>query len=107
MEAERKALDAALGNPAHPVAAVVGGAKVSSKIDVLPNLVGRVDHLIIGGGMAHTFLAARGVDVGNSLCEHYLVDTANPPIDSSDPPCCTIHLPSYLSVTHSFATHPP
>src|SRR3546814_2182977 len=69
MEAELKALDAALGNPAHPVAAVVGGAKVSSKIDVLRHLVSKVDHLIIGGGMANTFLAARGVDVGKSLCE--------------------------------------
>src|SRR3546814_3006299 len=77
MEAELKALDAALGNPAHPVAAVVGGAKVSSKIDVLRHLVSKVDHLIIGGGMANTFLAARGVDVGKSLCEHDLVDTAN------------------------------
>ena len=61
MEAELKALEAALGNPTHPVAAVVGGAKVSSKLDVLNNLVKQVDHLIIGGGMANTFLAARGV----------------------------------------------
>jgi len=64
MEAELKALEKALGNPEHPVAAVVGGAKVSSKLDVLTHLVTRVDHLIIGGGMANTFLAARGVDVG-------------------------------------------
>ena len=93
MEAELKALDAALGNPAHPVAAVVGGAKVSSKIDVLRNLVGKVDHLIIGGGMANTFLAARGVDVGKSLCEHDLVDTANAIFDAADAAGCTIHLP--------------
>ena len=64
MEAELKALEAALGSPEHPVAAVVGGAKVSSKLDVLNNLVKQVDHLIIGGGMANTFLAARGVNVG-------------------------------------------
>src|SRR3546814_14664714 len=77
MEAELKALDAALGNPAHPVAAVVGGAKVSSKIDVLPHLVSKVDHLIIGGGMANNCLAARGVDVGKSRCDHATVDKAN------------------------------
>src|SRR3546814_14098169 len=96
MEAELRALDAALGNPAHPVAAVVGGAKVSSKIDVLTNLVGRVDHLIIGGGMANTFLAARGVDVGKSLCEHDLVATANALIRRPAPAVCTTHLPSYV-----------
>ncbi len=67
MEAELKALEAALGAPEHPVAAVVGGAKVSSKLDVLNNLVTKVDHLIIGGGMANTFLAAREVNVGKSL----------------------------------------
>ena len=67
MEAELDALEKALGNPDHPVAAVVGGAKVSTKLDVLKHLVTRVDHLIIGGGMANTFLAARGVDVGKSL----------------------------------------
>ena len=74
MEAELKALQAALGSPEHPVAAVVGGAKVSTKLDVLNNLVKQVDHLIIGGGMANTFLAARGVNVGKSLCEHDLAD---------------------------------
>src|SRR3546814_2664402 len=66
MEKELTALEAALGNPERPVAAVVGGAKVSTKLDVLKNLVAKVDHLIIGGGMANTFLAARGVDVGRS-----------------------------------------
>src|SRR5690606_31095054 len=72
MEKELKALDAALGNPQTPVAAVVGGAKVSTKLAVLERLVGKVQHLIIGGGMANTFRAARGVDVGKSLCEHDL-----------------------------------
>lgn len=107
MEAELKALDAALGNPAHPVAAVVGGAKVSSKIDVLRNLVGKVDHLIIGGGMANTFLAARGVDVGKSLCEHDLVDTANAIFDAADAAGCTIHLPYDVVVSKEFAPNPP
>lgn len=76
MEAELKALEKALGDPERPVAAVVGGAKVSTKLDVLTHLVTKVDHLIIGGGMANTFLAARGVDVGKSLCEHDLKQTA-------------------------------
>ena len=107
MEAELKALDAALGNPAHPVAAVVGGAKVSSKIDVLKHLVGKVDHLIIGGGMANTFLAARGVDVGKSLCEHDLVDTANAIFDAADSAGCTIHLPYDAVVAKEFAPNPP
>lgn len=107
MEAELNALDAALGNPAHPVAAVVGGAKVSSKIDVLRNLVGRVDHLIIGGGMANTFLAARGVDVGKSLCEHDLVDTANAIFDAADKAGCTIHLPYDVVVATQFAANVP
>ena len=76
MERELKALEKALGEPERPVAAVVGGAKVSSKLAVLGHLVGKVDHLIIGGGMANTFLAARGVNVGKSLCEHDLVGAA-------------------------------
>lgn len=107
MEAELKALDAALGNPAHPVAAVVGGAKVSSKIDVLRHLVSKVDHLIIGGGMANTFLAARGVDVGKSLCEHELVDTANAIFDAAESAGCTIHLPYDVVVAKQFAANPP
>jgi 3-phosphoglycerate kinase len=78
MEAELKALEKALGQPERPVAAVVGGAKVSTKLDVLRHLVAKVDHLIIGGGMANTFLAARGVAVGKSLCEHDLTDTRWP-----------------------------
>ena len=82
MEAELKALERALGNPERPVAAVVGGAKVSTKLDVLGHLVGKVDHLIIGGGMANTFLAARGVDVGKSLCEHELTGEANAIFDA-------------------------
>jgi phosphoglycerate kinase len=102
MEAELKALEAALGNPEHPVAAVVGGAKVSTKLDVLNNLVAQVDHLIIGGGMANTFLAARGVNVGKSLCEHDLADTANTILDSADKAGCTVHLPYDVVVAKEF-----
>ncbi len=107
MEAELKALEAALGNPQHPVAAVVGGAKVSSKLDVLHHLVTKVDHLIIGGGMANTFLAARGVDVGKSLCEHDLTDTANAILQEADAANCTVHLPYDVVVAKEFRTNPP
>ncbi|AKM07126.1 phosphoglycerate kinase [Pelagerythrobacter marensis] len=107
MEKELTALDRALGNPETPVAAVVGGAKVSTKLDVLENLVGRVQHLIIGGGMANTFLAARGVDVGKSLCEHDLTATANAIMDKADHSGCTIHLPYDVVVAKEFAANPP
>jgi phosphoglycerate kinase len=106
MEAELKALDAALGNPTTPVAAVVGGAKVSTKLDVLENLVTRVQHLIIGGGMANTFLAANGVDVGKSLCEHDLADTARAILDRADHAGCTVHLPYDVVVANEFAANP-
>ncbi|MES2291573.1 MAG: phosphoglycerate kinase [Pseudomonadota bacterium] len=107
MEAELTALDKALGNPEHPVAAVVGGAKVSTKLAVLEHLVKQVDHLIIGGGMANTFLAARGVDVGKSLCEHDLVDTANAIFDAADKAGCTIHLPYDVVTSREFRANPP
>lgn len=107
MEAELKALESALGQPEHPVAAVVGGAKVSTKLDVLTNLVRKVDHLIIGGGMANTFLAARGVDVGKSLCEHDLIDTANSIFDAADAADCTIHLPYDVVTSREFRANPP
>ena len=106
MERELKALDSALGNPEPPVAAVVGGAKVSTKLAVLENLVGRVQHLIIGGGMANTFLAARGVDVGKSLCEHDLTDTASKIMDEADHAGCTVHLPYDVVVAREFAANP-
>tara|TARA_R110002126_G_scaffold10236_27_gene46056 strand:+ start:33 stop:1223 length:1191 start_codon:yes stop_codon:yes gene_type:complete len=102
MERELTALDKALGNPEHPVAAVVGGAKVSSKLDVLRQMVEKVDHLIIGGGMANTFLAARGVDVGKSLCEHDLADTANAILEAADKADCTVHLPYDVVVAKEF-----
>ncbi|MDH7638635.1 phosphoglycerate kinase [Sphingomonas oryzagri] len=107
MEAELKALEKALGNPEHPVAAVVGGAKVSTKLDVLKHLVTKVDHLIIGGGMANTFLAARGVDVGKSLCEHDLTGTANEIMDAADKANCTVHLPYDVVVAKEFRANPP
>lgn len=107
MERELKALDAALGNPQTPVAAVVGGAKVSTKLAVLENLVTKVQHLIIGGGMANTFLAAKGVDVGKSLCEHDLTDTANAIMAAADAAGCTVHLPYDVVVAKEFAPNPP
>ena len=107
MEAELDALDKALGNPDHPVAAVVGGAKVSTKLDVLKAMVGKVDHLIIGGGMANTFLAARGVNVGKSLCEHDLTGTAEEIFDAAEKANCTIHLPYDVVVSKEFAANPP
>ncbi|MEY4599084.1 MAG: hypothetical protein RLZZ445_1881 [Pseudomonadota bacterium] len=106
MEAELKALDAALGTPLRPVAAVVGGAKVSSKLDVLTHLVTQVDHLIIGGGMANTFLAARGVNVGKSLCEHELAATCEQILDAADKSGCTVHLPYDVVVAKEFAANP-
>ncbi|HYI64314.1 MAG TPA: phosphoglycerate kinase [Allosphingosinicella sp.] len=107
MEAELKALEAALGNPERPVAAVVGGAKVSTKLDVLKHLVARVDHLIIGGGMANTFLAARGVDVGKSLAEHDLAGTAEEILAAAERANCTVHLPYDVVVAKEFAPNPP
>ena len=107
MEAELKALEAALGAPVRPVCAVVGGAKVSSKLDVLTHLVARVDHLIIGGGMANTFLAARGVNVGKSLCEHDLAETAEKILEAADASGCTVHLPYDVVVAEEFAANPP
>ena len=107
MEAELKALGHALGNPERPVAAVVGGAKVSTKLAVLGHLVGKVDHLIIGGGMANTFLAARGISVGKSLCEHDLTSEANAIVERADKAGCTVHLPYDVVVATEFAPNPP
>jgi phosphoglycerate kinase len=107
MEAELKALEKALGEPERPVAAVVGGAKVSTKLDVLRNLVAKVDHLIIGGGMANTFLAARGVDVGKSLAEHELGETALSILEAAERANCIVHLPYDVVVAKEFAPNPP
>jgi phosphoglycerate kinase len=107
MQAELEALEKALGAPQKPVAAVVGGAKVSSKLDVLRHLVARVDHLIIGGGMANTFLAARGVNVGKSLCEHDLAETAEAILVAAEAANCTVHLPYDVVVAKEFRANPP
>ncbi len=106
MEAELDALQKALEAPEHPVAAVVGGAKVSSKLDVLRHLVTKVDHLIIGGGMANTFLAARGVAVGKSLCEHELASVCEQILDAADKANCTVHLPYDVVVAKEFKANP-
>jgi len=107
MEAELKALGKALGDPEHPLVAVVGGAKVSTKIDVLRNLVGKVDHLIIGGGMANTFLAARGVAIGRSLAEREMTDTASDILVAAERANCTVHLPYDVMVAKELAPSPP
>lgn len=102
MEAELKALEAALGHPERPLTAVVGGAKVSTKLDLLGNLVSKVDHLIIGGGMANTFLVARGLEIGKSLAEHDLADTAREIMAKADAEGCAIHLPVDIVVAREF-----
>lgn len=93
MGAELKALEAGLGNPQKPVIAIVGGAKVSSKIDLLENLVTKVEALVIGGGMANTFIYALGYDVGKSLCERDLKETALRIMDKAEEARCAIILP--------------
>ena len=102
MAEELSALEAALGSPTRPVVAVVGGAKVSTKLDLLNNLVTKVDHLVIGGGMANTFLAAKGIDVGKSLCEHDLADTARMILESADKAGCEIVLPTDVVIAREF-----
>ena len=102
MQAELEALEKGLDNPERPVVAVVGGAKVSTKIDLLSNLVTRVDALVIGGGMANTFLAAQGIDVGKSLCEHDLADTARSILDAAKTAGCEIVLPVDAVVAREF-----
>jgi phosphoglycerate kinase len=106
MEKELNALERALGNPQRPVAAVVGGAKISTKLNVLGHLVSKVEHLIIGGGMANTFLAARGVNVGKSLAEHEMAGEANAIFDRAEEAGCTIHLPYDVVVAKEFAPNP-
>ncbi len=103
MQAELEALDAALGNPVRPVAAIVGGAKVSTKLDLLGNLVAKVDKLVIGGGMANTFLFAKGVNVGNSLCEKEMADTAREIMKKAEAAKCEIILPVDVVVAKEFA----
>jgi len=100
MQAELDALDRALGNPQKPLAAIVGGAKVSTKLDLLGNLVAKVDRLIIGGGMANTFLHSQGVEVGRSLCEQDLADTARSILAKANETGCRILLPTDVVVAN-------
>ena len=102
MQAELEALETALSNPVHPVVAVIGGAKVSTKLDLLGNLIPKVDKIIIGGGMANTFLAAQGHDVGKSLCEHDLADTARDIIAKAKAGNCELILPTDVVTAKEF-----
>ncbi len=105
MQAEIEALSKALEKPDHPVLAVVGGAKVSTKLDLLGNLVSKVDVLVIAGGMANTFLAAKGMHVGKSLCEHDLVGTARDILAKAEAARCAIVLPIDVTVAREFKAH--
>ena len=102
MELELKALEAALGDPIRPIVAVVGGAKVSTKLDLLVNLIERVDHLVIGGGMANTFLAAKGINIGKSLAEHEMTAIANDILVKADGCSCEIILPKDIVIARKF-----
>lgn len=104
MQAELTALEAALANPSRPVAALVGGAKVSSKLAVLGHLLDQVDQLIIGGGMANTFLYAKGLNVGASLCEKDLADTAREIMARAETASCEIVLPVDVVLASEFKT---
>ncbi len=107
MQAELEALEKALDAPQHPVAAVVGGAKVSTKLDLLGNLIGKVDVLMIGGGMANTFLFALGKRVGKSLAERDLADTARDILAKAKAKGCTVVLPVDATVAGEFKAHAP
>jgi phosphoglycerate kinase len=107
MQAELKALAKALEAPQRPVAAIVGGAKVSTKLDLLGNLLAKVDVLIIGGGMANTFLAAQGKPIGKSLCEQDLIPTAQEILDKAEAENREIVLPVDAVVAQKFAAHAP
>ena len=107
MQAELEALEKALEHPAHPVMAIVGGAKVSTKLDLLGNLIAKVDILAIGGGMANTFLAAQGRRIGKSLAEHDLVTTARKVVAAADAKGREILLPTDAVVARELAPHAP
>ncbi|MGE0045800.1 MAG: phosphoglycerate kinase [Hyphomonadaceae bacterium] len=107
MEKELDHLEKALGNPVRPVMAIVGGAKVSTKIDLLENLVTKVDKLVIGGAMANTFLCAKGLEVGKSLCERDLTETANRILAAAEKAGCSVILPSDVVVAQKFESNAP
>jgi phosphoglycerate kinase len=107
MQAELEALNKALEAPTKPVIAIIGGAKVSTKIDLLENLVSKVDALVIGGGMANTFLHAQGVNIGKSLAEKDLAATALRILDKAQAANCAIILPVDATVAFHFAANAP
>lgn len=107
MAAELSALSAALENPERPVAAIVGGSKISTKLDLLQNLVRKVDVLVLGGGMANTFLAARGLDLGKSLCEKDMLDQARAIAETAKKSGCTLILPVDGVAADAFAENAP
>src|ERR1700694_4150983 len=107
MQAELEALEQALEHPAHPVMAIVGGAKVSTKLDLLGNLIAKVDILAIGGGMANTFLPAQGRRIGKSLAEHDLVATAREIVAAADAEGREILLPTDAVVARKLVPHAP
>ena len=107
MERELNALEMALGNPDHPVAAIVGGAKISTKLDVLNHLVEKVDILILGGGMANTFLYAAGMDMGNSLCEKDMKDQVFAILDKASDNGCAVYLPQDGKAATEFKADAP
>ncbi|MAM34445.1 MAG: phosphoglycerate kinase [Micavibrio sp.] len=107
MEAELDALNKALENPAHPVTAVVGGAKISTKLELLETLISKVDNLILGGGMANTFLKAQGHEIGASLCENDMLETAKNIIEKSKSQNCKLYLPVDVVAADDFAQNSP
>jgi phosphoglycerate kinase len=107
MQKEVGALTSVLANPSRPLTAIVGGSKVSTKLELLGNLVAKVDHLIIGGAMATTFLFAQGNDVGASLCEREMADTARDILKAAAKTNCQIHLPVDAVVANQFKPHAP
>jgi len=107
MQAELTALGAALDTPDHPIAAIVGGAKISTKLELMNNLIAKVDALVIDGGMANTFLAAKGVKVGKSLAEHGLAATARDIMANAARKGCDIVLPVDAVVARDFKAHAP
>ncbi|MCE3257022.1 MAG: phosphoglycerate kinase, partial [Nitrobacter vulgaris] len=107
MQAELEALNKALEAPTKPVIAVIGGAKVSTKIDLLENLVSKVDALVIGGGMANTFLHAQGINIGKSLAEKDLAATALRIMEKAEAANCAIILPVDATVAFHFAANAP
>ncbi|WP_430421952.1 phosphoglycerate kinase [Phenylobacterium sp.] len=107
MRRELEALDAALGNPQRPVLGIVGGAKVSTKLDLLNNLVGKLDYLAIGGGMANTFCYAQGAEIGGSLCEKEMADTAREILKKAEASGCKVLLPVDVVVAKDLAANAP